>query len=178
MDIPIIDRVSGMESGIVLNFSNRTFANCFHEEFRVDIYDDRWATQCNTRPTAFAATFGGQNAAQRSKLSRRFGNTAKQRHLELFGTRRLGAHRLLPGHPTPRGQAAQGARCNAARSTYRSGRNLRPCRPSARSLHHGSARPRLCLRNLPERRIRRSQDVRALLFSSQGRADRRQFCAQ
>ena len=49
MDIPIIDRVFGMESGVVLNFSNRTFANFFHEEFGVDIYDDRWAAQGNSK---------------------------------------------------------------------------------------------------------------------------------
>ena len=49
MEIPIIDRVFGMESGVVLNFSNRTFANFFHEEFGVDIYDDRWAAQGNSK---------------------------------------------------------------------------------------------------------------------------------
>ncbi len=45
MDIPIIDKVFGMESGFVLNFSNRTFANFFHQELGVDIYDDRWVAQ-------------------------------------------------------------------------------------------------------------------------------------
>ena len=45
MDIPIIDKVFVMEDGFVLNFSNRTFAEFFHEEFRVDIYDPRWAVQ-------------------------------------------------------------------------------------------------------------------------------------
>ena len=49
MDIPIIDRVFGMESGVVLNFSNRTFANFFHEELGVDIYDDRWAARGNSK---------------------------------------------------------------------------------------------------------------------------------
>lgn len=49
MDIPIIDTVFGMESGYVLNFSNRTFANFFHEELGVDIYDDRWAAQGNSK---------------------------------------------------------------------------------------------------------------------------------
>ena len=29
MDIPIIDRMFGMEGGYVLDFSNRTFANFF-----------------------------------------------------------------------------------------------------------------------------------------------------
>ena len=111
MDIPIIDRVSGMESGVVFNFSNRTFANYFHEEFRVDVYDDRWVAQGN------------------SKANRRR---------------------------------------SAARSTYRSGRSLRPSRPSARSLHHGPAGPQLCLRDLSERHIRRSRDVRALLFRLRG----------
>ena len=49
MDIPIIDTVFGMEGGYVLNFSNRTFANFFHEELGVDIYDDRWAAQGNSK---------------------------------------------------------------------------------------------------------------------------------
>ena len=45
MDIPIIDRVFGMEGGYVLNFTNRTFAEFFHEELNVDIDEDRWAAQ-------------------------------------------------------------------------------------------------------------------------------------
>ena len=45
MDMPIIDRVFGMEDGFVLNFSNRTFAEFFCEELGVDIYDPRWEVQ-------------------------------------------------------------------------------------------------------------------------------------
>ena len=45
VDMRIIDRVFGMEDGYVLDFSNRTFAEFFHEEFNVDIYDDHWAIQ-------------------------------------------------------------------------------------------------------------------------------------
>ena len=45
VDMRIIDRVFGMEGGYVLDFSNRTFAEFFHEEFNVDIYDDHWAVQ-------------------------------------------------------------------------------------------------------------------------------------
>ena len=41
VDMRIIDRVFGMEGGYVLDFSNRTFAEFFHEELGVDIYDDR-----------------------------------------------------------------------------------------------------------------------------------------
>ena len=37
MDMPIIDRVFGMEGGFVLDFSNRTFADFFHDEVNVDI---------------------------------------------------------------------------------------------------------------------------------------------
>ena len=48
-DIPIIDRVFGMETGVVLKFSNRRFANFFHEELGVDIYDDRWANLGNSK---------------------------------------------------------------------------------------------------------------------------------
>ena len=45
MDIPIIDRVFGMEGGYVLDFSNRTFADFFHEELGVAIDNPRWAAQ-------------------------------------------------------------------------------------------------------------------------------------
>ena len=45
MDMPIIDRVFGMESGVVLDFSNRTFAEFFRDEFGVDIYNPYWAAQ-------------------------------------------------------------------------------------------------------------------------------------
>ena len=35
MDLPIIRRVFGMESGYVLDFTNRTFAECFRQELDV-----------------------------------------------------------------------------------------------------------------------------------------------
>ena len=44
-DMPIIDRVFGMEGGFVLDFSNQAFAEFFHEELDVDIYNPRWAIQ-------------------------------------------------------------------------------------------------------------------------------------
>lgn len=45
MDVPVLDRVFGMESGYVLNFSNRTFAEFFREELGVDIDDPRWEVE-------------------------------------------------------------------------------------------------------------------------------------
>lgn len=45
MDMPILDKVFGMEGGFVLNFSNRTFDDFFREELDVDIYDPRWEVQ-------------------------------------------------------------------------------------------------------------------------------------
>ena len=45
MDMPVLDRVFAMEGGFVLDFSNRTFAEFFREELRVDIDDPRWAAQ-------------------------------------------------------------------------------------------------------------------------------------
>ncbi len=45
MDMPIIDKVFVMGDGLVLNFSNRTFANFFREELQVDINHPRWAVQ-------------------------------------------------------------------------------------------------------------------------------------
>ena len=45
MDMPILDRVFGMEGGFVLDFSNRTFAEFFREELDVDIDDPRWEVQ-------------------------------------------------------------------------------------------------------------------------------------
>lgn len=49
MDIPIIDRVFGMESGLVLDFSNQTFKEFFLEELGVEIYADVWAAQGNSK---------------------------------------------------------------------------------------------------------------------------------
>lgn len=45
MDIPIINRVFDMEGGYVLNFTNQTFADFFHEELGIDIDNPRWAVQ-------------------------------------------------------------------------------------------------------------------------------------
>ena len=45
MDMPIIDRVFGMEGGYVLNFSNRTFAEFFRDELDVDIDNPYWAAE-------------------------------------------------------------------------------------------------------------------------------------
>ena len=45
MDLPVLDKVFGMEDGYVLDFSNRTFAEFFREELRVDIDHPRWAVQ-------------------------------------------------------------------------------------------------------------------------------------
>ncbi len=44
-DMPVLDRVFGMESGYVLDFTNQTFAEFFREELGVDIDDPRWAVQ-------------------------------------------------------------------------------------------------------------------------------------
>ena len=45
MDMPVLDRVFDMEGGYVLDFSNRTFAEFFREELRVNIDHPRWAAQ-------------------------------------------------------------------------------------------------------------------------------------
>ena len=45
VDMRIIDRVFGMEGGVVLDFSNRTFAEFFQDELGVDIDNSRWAVQ-------------------------------------------------------------------------------------------------------------------------------------
>ena len=45
VDMRVLDKVFGMEGGYVLDFSNRTFAEFFREELRVEIYDSSWAVQ-------------------------------------------------------------------------------------------------------------------------------------
>lgn len=45
MDMPVLDKVFGMEGGYVLDFSNRTFADFFREELQVNIDDPHWALQ-------------------------------------------------------------------------------------------------------------------------------------
>lgn len=49
MDMPVLDRVFAMEGGYVLNFSNQTFAEFFHEELHVDIYHPRWAVDGDSK---------------------------------------------------------------------------------------------------------------------------------
>ncbi len=39
----IIEKFLGMDSGYVLNFSNRTFSDFFVENFKINIYDDKYA---------------------------------------------------------------------------------------------------------------------------------------
>ena len=45
VDMRIIDRVFGMEGGYVLDFSNRTFAEFFHDELGVEIDNPYWAAE-------------------------------------------------------------------------------------------------------------------------------------
>ena len=45
MDMPILDEVFVMGQGLVLNFSNQTFADFFREELQVDIDHPRWEAQ-------------------------------------------------------------------------------------------------------------------------------------
>ena len=74
VDMRIIDRVFGMEGGHVLDFSNRTFAEFFHEEFNVSFTRSSTSTSTMTigrfraeaRPTVFAPTCAGQSPEQRS----------------------------------------------------------------------------------------------------------------
>lgn len=49
MDMAVLDKVFDMEGGYVLNFSNRTFANFFWEELRVNIDDPRWAAEGSSK---------------------------------------------------------------------------------------------------------------------------------
>ena len=39
----ILEKFLGMDSGYVLNFSNRTFSDFFVENFKINIYDDKYA---------------------------------------------------------------------------------------------------------------------------------------
>ena len=45
MDMPVLDKVFGMDGGYVLDFTDRTFAEFFRDELRMDIDDPRWALQ-------------------------------------------------------------------------------------------------------------------------------------
>ena len=45
VDIPILDKVFGMEGGFVLDFTDQTFADFFRDELQVDIEDPHWAIQ-------------------------------------------------------------------------------------------------------------------------------------
>ena len=69
MDIPIIDRVFGMEGGFVLDFSNRTFAEFFHDELDVDIDNPHWAAQGGSKaaPSLLPAPGRPPNSARHAE---------------------------------------------------------------------------------------------------------------
>src|SRR5258705_7985092 len=41
-DMRLVDQVFGMESGYVLDFSNRTFSEFFEDEFGINIYEEKY----------------------------------------------------------------------------------------------------------------------------------------
>src|SRR5690349_3099639 len=43
VDLKLVDELTGMSSGYVLDFTNSTFAEFFRAEVSVDIYDDAYA---------------------------------------------------------------------------------------------------------------------------------------
>jgi len=43
VELKLVDELFGMSSGYVLDFNNRTFAEFFHREVGIDIYDDAYA---------------------------------------------------------------------------------------------------------------------------------------
>ena len=60
VDMRVLDKVFGMEDGYVLDFSNRTYAEFFREELRVDIDEPRWAVQggSKAKPVALLLATG------------------------------------------------------------------------------------------------------------------------
>jgi len=48
-DIRLLDQVLGMESGYVLDFSNRTIRDFFQDEFSIDIYCDKYAVDGDSK---------------------------------------------------------------------------------------------------------------------------------
>ena len=64
MDMPILDKVFDMEDGVVLKFSDRTFAEFFQEQLGIDIDDSHWKAQ-------------GKSKAKRLRYFLRQANPAK-----------------------------------------------------------------------------------------------------
>ncbi len=66
VDMPVLDKVFGMESGYVLDFTDRTFAEFFRDELRVNIDNPRWALQ--GRSKAKRLRYFLRNANQKTVL--------------------------------------------------------------------------------------------------------------
>ena len=49
IDMTTIDQILGMESGYVLDFSDRTFAEFFAGELNIDINDDAYYAEGNSK---------------------------------------------------------------------------------------------------------------------------------
>ena len=182
MDMPIIDRVFGMEGGFVLDFSNRTFAEFFHDEVNVDIHNPHWAVQGGSkakrlryylrqadRQKALDTLNALWEYREASRVTADYPElddsvlTAYFRIIE-----RLGGKPREPAVPTA---AHRELRIDAAATSALAAQFL------AVSTMDPQA-PWLCLREVPEGCVRRLWDVRAHLLPSHGRADRRQFRAR
>ena len=61
MDMPIIDRVFGMEEGFALNFSNRTFAEFFRDELNVNIDNPYWGAEGGSKAKRLRYYLGRAN---------------------------------------------------------------------------------------------------------------------
>lgn len=70
-DMKIIDDALAMSSGYVLNFSDRTFAEFFEDEFRLDIDDPRYRTRGTSKANRLRSFIDQQDEYTVAKVLRR-----------------------------------------------------------------------------------------------------------
>ena len=149
MDMPILDKVFGMEGGVVLDFSNRTFAEFFQEELGVDIYDSRWEVEGGSKAKRlryYLRRAGRQTALDtlNALWEYREASSVTTDNPELDAAARnayFGIIERLRGQ----GAGTSGGRGVASRSANRQGRNRCARRPLDRGVYDGPAPAWLCV---------------------------------
>lgn len=96
IELKLIDELTGMSSGYVLDFSNPTFAEFFRSEVNTDIYDDAYAKLGNSKGKRLRAFL---QIAQRPAITRALTALWEYRELARIAKQEpetvLGAHQRL-----------------------------------------------------------------------------------
>jgi hypothetical protein len=89
-EMRFIDEVFGVGSGYVLDFSNRTFAEFFEDEFGINIYQDKYETRGSSKANHLRAFIKAENGFLVGKVLRRLWQVREETYVP------AGSARVLP----------------------------------------------------------------------------------